>query len=298
MSYLQQAKKATPQAPVLTIVGFPGVGKSTLAALFPNPIFIQAENASTVFETWDADKQPAFMPELPPASQKRNIKPSEALLAQLRELVTEEHDFKTVVIDAVTSLNNLFEQEVVEFDSNPDCHDIGNAAGGFHKGYLVVAGMHAKIRNACEYLRKRGIAVVFLAHTGVVKMKNRPDAGAEYTAYSIEMAEKSRHIYISSSDAVLYLKSRDFVMGHESNKKGQTTKFGRVSNTGERVLITSSDGTIGYVDAKNRYAMPEEIEVPHGVNPLLNYIPFFNPAADTSKPAAIETSNNDEESQS
>jgi len=48
MSYLEKAKKAEPQAPVLTIVGFPGVGKSTIAALFPAPIFIQAENASTV----------------------------------------------------------------------------------------------------------------------------------------------------------------------------------------------------------------------------------------------------------
>jgi hypothetical protein len=292
MSHLSKVKKAVPQAPVITIVGFPGVGKSTLAAMFPNPIFVQAENASTVFETWSDDKQPAFFPELPAPKNttERQIKTSEFILDQLRELITEQHDFKTVIVDTVTSLNTLFENEVVEFDANPEVQDIGNAAGGFHKGFLVVAGIHTKIRNACEHLRRKGIAVVFLAHTGVVKMKNRPDAGAEYTAYSIDMAEKSRHIYVSSSDAVLYLKSRDFVMGHESNKKGQTTKFGRVSNTGERVLITSSDGTIGYVDAKNRYAMPEEIEVPHGTNPLLEYIPFFNPAADTSKPAApVET---------
>jgi hypothetical protein len=287
MSYLANAKKPTPQAPVLTIVGFPGVGKSTLAALFPNPIFIQAENASTVFETWDAASQPTVLPELSAPNRQRNIRPSEQIIEQLRELATQEHGFKTVVIDAVTSLDKLFEAEIVAFDADQNCADIGNAAGGFHKGYLVLAGLHAKIRNACEHLRKRGITVVFLAHTGVVKMKNRPDAGAEYTAYSIDMHEKSRHIYVSSSDAVLYLKSRDFVMGHESNKKGQTTKFGRVSNTGERVLITSSDGTIGYVDAKNRYSLPEEIDVPHRQNPLLQYIPFFNPSADTSKGAPL-----------
>ena len=43
MSFLDQIKKATPQAPVITIVGFAGSGKSSLAGLFPNPIFIQAE---------------------------------------------------------------------------------------------------------------------------------------------------------------------------------------------------------------------------------------------------------------
>jgi hypothetical protein len=276
MSYLQQVKKAIPQAPVITIVGFPGVGKSTLAALFPNPIFVQAENASTVFETWAEDRQPAFMPELPAANAKRQVKPSEILLAQLRELATEEHPFKTVVVDTITAMNTLFEGEVVEFDPN-GANNIGEAAGGFHKGFLVAAGMHVKIRNACEHLRRKGIAVVFLAHTGIVKMKNRPEAG-EYTAYSIDMPEKARQIYIGSSDAVFYLKSRDFVMGHEENRKGQTTKYGRVTNTGERVLITSSDGTIGYVDAKNRYSMPEEIDVPKETNPILEMIPFFNAA--------------------
>src|SRR5690606_14565608 len=105
------------------------------------------------------------------------------------------------------------EGEVVEFDEN-NATNIGDASGGFHKGFLVVAGMHAKIRQACEHLRRKGIAVVFLSHTGIVKMKNRPDAGTEYTAYSLDMPEKARQIYISSSDAVLYLKAKEFVMGH------------------------------------------------------------------------------------
>ncbi len=274
MSYLSQVKKPSPQAPVITIVGFAGSGKSSIAGLFPNPIFVQAENATSVFETWAEDAQPAFFPQLPIANAKKNIKTSDVLFEQLRELMTEDHDFKTVVFDTITALNLLFEQEVVEFDDK-GASNIGEAAGGYNKGYLVVAGIHAKLRAACEHLRKRGISVVFLAHTGVVKMKNRPDGG-EYVAYSLDMPEKSRAIYVSSSDLVGYLKARDFVVGNEENKKGQTTKFGRVTNTGERVLITSSDGTIGYIDAKNRYNLPDEIEVNKGENPLLPLIPFYN----------------------
>jgi hypothetical protein len=274
MSFLEQAKKATPQAPVLTIVGFPGVGKSTLAACFPDPIFVQAENATSVFETWPEEKQPAFFPELPAPNKKRDSKPSEVLLAQLRELATEEHAFKTVVIDAVTTLNMLFENEVIEFDA-AGALNIGEAAGGFGKGYLQVAALHSKVRNACEHLRRRGIAVVFLAHSGIAKVKNRPDVEA-YSTWSLDMHEASRKIYVATSDAVLYLKSKEFVTGHEENRKGQTTKLGKVRTTGERVIISSSDGTVGYVDAKNRYRIPEEIEVEEGENPLLQYIPFFN----------------------
>ena len=275
MSFLEQVKKATPQAPVITVVGFAGSGKSSLAGLFPKPIFIQAENATSVFETVSDDLQPAFFPQLPLPNAKRNIKTSDVLLEQLRELVTQDHEFKTVVIDTVTALNILFEQEVIEFDEK-GASNIGEAAGGYNKGYLVVAGIHAKLRAACEHLRKKGITVVFLAHTGVVKMKNRPDAVSEYTAFTLDMNDKSRAVYVGSSDAVLYLKAREFVSGGEENKKGQTQKYGRVTNTGERVLITSSDGTIGYIDAKNRYSLPDEIEVNKGENPLLPLIPFYN----------------------
>lgn len=274
MSFLEQVKKPVPQAPVITIVGFAGGGKSSLAGRFNKPIFIQAENATSVFEDWPTDTQPSFFPQLPSPNAKRNIKTSDVLLGHLRDLLLQEHDFKTVVIDTITALNTLFEQEVVEFDNN-GASNIGEAAGGFSKGYLIVANMHAKLRAACEHLRKKGITVVFLSHTGIVKMKNRPESG-EYVAYSLEMHEKSRQIYVSSSDVVAYLKARDFVMGNEENKKGQTTKFGRVTNTGERVLITSSDGTIGYIDAKNRYNLPDEIEVNKGENPLIALIPFLN----------------------
>lgn len=292
MSYLSKVKQAVPQAPVITIVGFPGVGKSTLAALFPKPIFVQAENATSVFETWSEDKQPAFFSELPAPSEKRGLKPSEILLAQLRELATEEHDFQTVVIDAVTTLHTLLEGEVIEFDQN-GAQNIGEAAGGFNKGYLQVAALHSKIRSACEHLRRKGMTVIFLAHSGIAKVKNRPDA-ADYATWSLDMHEASRKIYVATSDAVLYLKAREFVMGHEENKKGQTTKYGRVSNTGERVLIASSDGTIGYVDAKNRYKIPEELEVPEGENPIMQYIPYYN--SSTEKTA--DTENNAEEAQS
>ena len=273
MSYLSQIKRAAPEAPVLTIVGFPGVGKSTLAATFPAPIFIQAETATTVFETWPEEDQPAFFPELPAPNAKRNIKPSEVLIQQLRELATEEHPFQTVVVDAVTTLNTLFEQEIIEFDQN-GANNIGEAAGGFGKGYLAVAALHAKVRNACEHLRKKGMTIVFLAHSGIAKVKNRPDVEA-YSTWSLDMHEASRKVYVATSDAVLYLKAREFVMGSETDRKGNIKSYGKVTSTGERILIAASEGTIGFVDAKNRYHIPDEIEVPERQNPIMQYIPYL-----------------------
>jgi len=283
MSFLAKAAKpgANPAPPIITIVSTPGAGKSTLAGVFPGALFVQAESAGTVFETWDADAQPTMLPVLPKAAKDDagNVtqSPFNVLMDQLREVATAEHDFKTLVIDSVTALSRKLEHEIALTD---DVATVADAAGGFHKGYTQLAGMHAEIIYACEMIRKRkNMAVVFLAHSGVVKVKNRPDEGAEYTVYSLDMHKDSAQAYISNSDAVVYIKKEEFIQGAESNRKGQTTKFGRAMQTGERVLITSGDGLVGYVAAKSRYPMPVEIPLPQGENPLLQYIPFFQPAA-------------------
>ena len=41
--------------PSFILWGPPGVGKTTLAAMFPSPVFIQAEDGTSVFDSWDED---------------------------------------------------------------------------------------------------------------------------------------------------------------------------------------------------------------------------------------------------
>ena len=67
---LSELKKPEPQPPIITIVGIPGVGKTSLGALFPSPIFIQAEEGSTVFDAWDDDVKPVMFTVLPRAKIK------------------------------------------------------------------------------------------------------------------------------------------------------------------------------------------------------------------------------------
>lgn len=269
---LSQLTKPLSKPPQITIVAAPGAGKTSLGALFPNPIFIQAEEGMSVFETWAEELRPVIFPALPRANKKEKISTKDALLAQLRSLAQQDHDFKTLVIDSVTSLHSLFEHEVCE---DYEVDNVADAAGGFHKGYLVVKEMHSEIKTACDYLRnKKGMTVIFLAHSGVQKMKNRPDA-EEYSVYSLDMHKDSIPVYVNLVDAVLYLRQEEFVKGGATDKKGITTKLGKIVQTGDRILVTSGDGRIGYVTAKNRYDLDSEIPMPIGVNPLLDLIPYF-----------------------
>lgn len=260
----------------MTIVGYPGSGKTSLAATFPKPIFIQTDdNAETVFESWEDDKKPSFMPKIPHANVKQQVRPSEVVLAQMRELASAEHGFETLILDTATSLNLLIEEEVTAFDG---VENVAEASGGFHKGYKTVAAKHAKIRAAAEYLRSKGMTIVFLCHTATHKVKNSPDL-PECNVYGLDMHIDSRPWYVNHSDAVLYLKQVEMTDGLETrrNKQGKEviTKSAKVKKTGGRVLITSSDGVYGFVDAKNCYAMPNKITVEHMENPILQYIPYL-----------------------
>lgn len=269
---LSSLTKPLSKPPQITIVAAPGAGKTTLGALFPNPIFVQAEEGMSVFESWAEEDRPTVFPALPRASKENKISTKEVLLDQLRSLATQEHEFKTLVIDSVTSLHALFEHEVCE---DYEVDNVADAAGGFHKGYIVVKEIHAEIKTACDYLRnKKGMTIVFLAHTGIQRMKNRPDAD-EYSVYSLDMHKDSIPVYVNLADAVLYLRQEEFVKGGATDKKGVTTKLGKIVQTGERILVTSGDGRIGYVAAKNRYDLDSEIPVPIGTNPLLDLIPYF-----------------------
>lgn len=264
--------KPKSKPPMITLVGLPGVGKTTLAALFPSVVMITPEDGAAVFDDWAEDDKPMVFPSLPRADAKTKASTHEAIMTQLRWLASNEHEYKTAVIDSVTSLHTMFEHEVcVHYGVD----NIGEAAGSYGKGYGVVKEMHGEVKGACDYLRERkGMTIIFLAHAGIKKIKNRPDAD-EYVVYTLDMHEQSVATYTNLVDAVYYLRQEEFVKGGQTDRKGQTTKFGKVVQTGERILVTSGNGRVGYVNAKSRWDMDSEIPVPKGENPLLSAIPFY-----------------------
>ena len=270
MSFLSQVAKPEAKAPMLTIVGSAGTGKTSLAGLFKNSLFVKLEDGTSVFESWDDEVKPSVL------DLTTSIDPLNDLKNLIGELGKSEHEFKTVVFDSITKLNLMLEAKICK-DYNVT--NVAEAAGGFHKGFIEVSSWHQRFIEWCDYLRKaKNIAILFLSHLDIIKIKNSPEEASEYAVYGIDMYRKSAALYRNYSDGVYYLTKERFITGEETNKKGQTTKFGRATESGNRILITSGDGKTGYIDAKDRYGLDPEIPVPHGTNPLLTQIKFFNQA--------------------
>ena len=244
---LDKISKPADRPVICTITGDSGMGKTTLAATFPNPIFIRAEDG---LQALPFEMRPDAFP----------VISSEAdLWAQLGSLIKEEHDYKTVVIDSITALERLFIQSVI--DSDPKKPKTINAAcGGYGAGFMAVGGLHQRVRKACGMLVDKGINVVFIAHADTETVE-LPDTDS-YTRYNLRLNKKSVAPYVDDVDLVGFLKLQTFTRGDSDKKKA--------ISDGTRLLVCYA--TAANV-SKNRYGIKEDLEVAQNTNPLINFVP-------------------------
>jgi hypothetical protein len=254
MSILQQATKPADRPVIVTICGDSGLGKTTLAASFPKPIVIRAEDG---LQGVPMELRPDALPVLQSEAQ---------LWDQLIALLQEDHDYKTVIIDSVTALERLFVQSVVDSDPKKP-KSINQALGGYGAGLQAVASMHQRVRKACGMLNERkGMHVVFVAHADTETIE-LPDQDP-YTRYSLRLGKKSVAPYVDDSDVVGFLKLETFTMGDGERKKA--------ISDGSRVLVAYA--TASNV-SKNRFGITADLPVQQGKNPLVDFIPTLQQGA-------------------
>ena len=260
MSILETISKPAGRPAIITLLGDAGLGKTSTAATFPNPIFIRAEDG---LQSVPEDRMPDAFPV---------IETVDNLWDQLKSLIREEHEYKTVVIDSVTALEYLFYKHILdtynserERDNKKPVDTINSACGGYGAGFNAVGALHGRVRKACGVLNSRkGMHVIFIAHADTETI-DLPDQDA-YTRYSMRLNKKSQAPYIDESDIVGFLKLKSFTRGEE----GRTKKAIR---NGDRVIdCTASAANV----SKNRFGIKELLPLEEGVNPFAGIIKSLN----------------------
>ena len=230
---MEIVKTKTNKPPRILIHADHGVGKSSLAAAAPDPIFINTENG---LENIDTSSLPL-------------CKDFDTLLVQLTDIYREEHDFKTVVIDSLDWTETLICQHVCTVGNKKSISDFG-----YGSGFQAVLESFGRVMKALSAIREeRNMAVILIAHSQIKTYAN--PLGQDYDRHHIKLREKNAELFLEWCDIVGFLHFSVFT-NTKKDGFGESTKA--IGGT-DRVL--SCAPSAAYI-SKNRYGITSDIPIP------------------------------------
>lgn len=219
---ITKGKQARAQRVVL--YGVESVGKSTFAAQFPNPLFLDIEQGTSHLNVDRCD-----------------IGSWKQLTDSLAE--AKATDYQTIVIDSADWAERLCVEDLLATSKKTSIEDFG-----FGKGWVMVAERMSRMLASVDTLIDAGKNVVLIAHSKIVRFE-APDALAAYDRYELKLSKQSSPLLKEFADELWFLRFKT---------KVSTTDTGRGKGIGgkERILLTTHSAAY---DAKTRSGLAEEL---------------------------------------
>ena len=220
----------------LLVHGVEGVGKSSLAAQAPDPVFIQTEDGLTRID----------VPKFPLAES------FDAVTGYLNDLLNEPHNYQTVVIDSIDWLEKLAVQKVLEKHNDKTTL----AEFDYGKGYAMLIPLFEQIIDLLNRLRRlRKMNVVLIAHTRTEKVED--PSGTSYDQYAPRLDKRINGMMREWSDLIAFATVE---ISRKTEKEGFKERViaqaVRDKSGNDRVLILESTPAIV---AKSRYSLPAKM---------------------------------------
>lgn len=225
---ITRGKQARAQRVV--IYGTEGIGKSTLAAQFPDPLFIDTEGSTSNMDVKRMDKPTSWT----------------MLMNQISFVKANPTVCKTLVIDTIDWAESLAIESVCSMHGKRGIEDFG-----YGNGYTYVREEMGRLLDKLQELVDIGINVVLTAHSQLRKFE-QPDEDGAYDRYELKLGKKTSSqtapVVKEWCDLLLFCNYKTMVMTSESKKKKATG--------GQRVMYTTHHPAW---DAKNRHGLPDEL---------------------------------------
>lgn len=214
----------------ILLYGVPGIGKSTFASNAPGAVFVRTEDGDIECSAF------------PVATCLADV------LQSLEELICGEHEFRTIVVDHLSGVEQLIWKAV--------CDDTGkdNIEGiPYGKGYALAVDKWMLVLATLDRCVDAGLAVILIAHSSIERFNN-PEGDA-YDHYAPRLHKLASAKVVEWCSEVFFANYKVFTKTETNGFNRKTTK---AIGDGERIMRTSARP---YCVAKNRLpGMPEEIE--------------------------------------
>ena len=227
---MQITKGKRARAQKVVIYGPEGIGKSTFAAEFPNPVFIDTEGSTDNMDVARLDKPTSWT----------------MLNNEVAFIKANPTECSTLVIDTIDWAESMAVADVCAQHNKKGIEDFG-----WGKGYTYVQEEIGRFLNSLSDLVDMGINVVLTAHAQIKKFE-QPDELGSYDRYELKLGQKTGSktapLVKEWADMVLFANYKTLVMTAENGKKK--------AQGGERVMYTNHRPAW---DAKNRHSLPDEL---------------------------------------
>uniref|UniRef100_UPI0006D1CEE2 AAA family ATPase n=1 Tax=Clostridium sp. NkU-1 TaxID=1095009 RepID=UPI0006D1CEE2 len=233
---MQIIRGKLPGAKKIIVYGPEGIGKSTFAAQFPDPVFIDTEGSTK-------DMDVARLPE--PSSWTM-------IMEQVSEVIRTPGICKTLIVDTADWAEMLCTASVCDKNHKSSIEEFG-----YGKGYIYIQEDFGKLLNLLTDVIKVGINVVLTAHAKMRKFEQPDELGA-YDRWEMKLSKGVAPMVKEWADMVLFCNYKTMVV----NVDGQGAQKGKnKAQGGKRVMYTTHHSCW---DAKNRYGLPDEMPFEYG----------------------------------
>lgn len=210
------------------VYGPEGIGKTTFAARFPDPVFIDTEHSTDAYEV------------------KRFPYPTSwaMLTGEVQQVRDDPSCCRTLVIDTADWAEKLCTAALLA-----RCKKSGIEEFGYGKGYVYLGEDFGKLLNLLEEVKAKGVNVVLTAHAKLSKFE-QPDELGSYDRWELKLSKYILPMVKEWADLILFANYKTFAVASDDSGK----KF--KAQGGKRVMYTTHHPCW---DAKNRYGLAEEL---------------------------------------
>lgn len=213
------------------IYGPEGIGKSTFASMFPEPLFIDTEGSTKHMDVARFDKPTSW-----------------TMLNQQVAYVKRNKGCKTLVIDTIDWAERL----AIEFVCSKSSKE-SITGFGYGEGFIQLEEEFGRFLNSLSDLIEMGINVVLTAHAKINKFE-QPDEMGAYDRYELKLGNKTTaktsSLVKEWADMVLFANYKTYSVA--TDKDGKKHK----AQGGQRVMYTTHHPCW---DAKNRHDLMSEL---------------------------------------